>query len=484
MLVENDNNLREIYGERLMAEGYDIVSAGDGEEALALAVKEKPDLIVSDVMMPKISGFDMLDILRQTPETKNTKVIMMTALSQTEDKDRADKLGADKYLVKSQVTLEDVARVVHDLIYGEDAEAAQVAEAAATPTVEPVAVATEPTVAPVVVAPEPVVTAPAEPVVATPTEPAVAPVVPTVVAPEPVVAAPVTDDGTAAPTADNPVVPTDVDDDNEGTPIVMPPAPASPVAPEPVVTAPAEPAVATPEPVITSPEATEPIVVAANPMLGTVEPATSSAEAEAPASESAAAQSTQDETNAIAEQINQFVAEQPAQEATHEAPLVEPSAQDLIHAQNDIEDPSVIKPAAPVDPSIPSVTAAPADSPEPASARKKVISPISDPNQGPNIYELYEKEMADEAASTPVVNPSAGASVEAAEPDNNPMTVASTEVAAPLEQIDVSQIEGVTVGEEQPLVAAPTQPEAPVAPEPATTEEKTADPNDPANFAL
>ena len=83
MLVEDDNNLREIYGERLMAEGYDIVSANDGEEALALAVKEKPDLILSDVMMPKISGFDMLDILRQTPETKNTKVVMMTALSQS-----------------------------------------------------------------------------------------------------------------------------------------------------------------------------------------------------------------------------------------------------------------------------------------------------------------------------------------------------------------------------------------------------------------
>lgn len=119
MLVEDDNNLREIYEARLLAEGYEIVSAKDGEEALATAVKEKPDLIISDVMMPKISGFDMLDILRSTPETKNTKVIMMTALSQAEDKARADKLGADKYLVKSQVTLEDVARVAREVISGE-----------------------------------------------------------------------------------------------------------------------------------------------------------------------------------------------------------------------------------------------------------------------------------------------------------------------------------------------------------------------------
>lgn len=119
MLVEDDNNLREIYEARLLAEGYEIVSAKDGEEALAMAVKEKPELIISDVMMPKISGFDMLDILRSTPETKNTKVIMMTALSQAEDKARADKLGADRYLVKSQVTLEDVAKVAREVLDGD-----------------------------------------------------------------------------------------------------------------------------------------------------------------------------------------------------------------------------------------------------------------------------------------------------------------------------------------------------------------------------
>ena len=120
MLVEDDNNLREIYEARLLAEGYEIVSAEDGEQALAMAVKEKPDLIISDIMMPKISGFDMLDILRSTPETKHTKIIMMTALSQAEDKERADKLGADKYLVKSQVTLEDVAKVTKEVLQDDD----------------------------------------------------------------------------------------------------------------------------------------------------------------------------------------------------------------------------------------------------------------------------------------------------------------------------------------------------------------------------
>ena len=142
MLVEDDNNLREIYGARLLAEGYEIVSAKDGEEALALAVKEKPDLIITDVMMPKISGFDMLDILRSTPETKNTKIVMMTALSQAEDKTRADKLGADRYLVKSQVTLEDVAKTARELL-GDEAPA-PAAEASPAPAPAPAAVAPAP----------------------------------------------------------------------------------------------------------------------------------------------------------------------------------------------------------------------------------------------------------------------------------------------------------------------------------------------------
>lgn len=116
LLVEDDKSLREIYGVRLLAEGYDIVSAGDGEEALAMAIKERPALIVSDVMMPKISGFDMLDILRSTTETRDIKVIMMTALSSEEQRMRGEQLGADRYLVKSQVGIEDVVRVVHEVL--------------------------------------------------------------------------------------------------------------------------------------------------------------------------------------------------------------------------------------------------------------------------------------------------------------------------------------------------------------------------------
>lgn len=131
MVVEDDASLREIYSIRVAAEGYEVVSAGDGEEALAVAVREKPDLILSDVMMPKISGFDMLDILRSTPETAKIKVVMMTALSADDQRRRGEELGADRYLVKSQVGIEDVVNAIHEVLG--DREAAPAEPATPTP---------------------------------------------------------------------------------------------------------------------------------------------------------------------------------------------------------------------------------------------------------------------------------------------------------------------------------------------------------------
>lgn len=116
LLVEDDNNLREIFEMRLRAEGYDTLTASDGEEALVAALKEKPELIIADIMMPKMSGFEMLETLRAAPDTNNIKVIMMTALGQAEDQARGEKLGVVKYLVKSQVTLEDFVRVVKEVV--------------------------------------------------------------------------------------------------------------------------------------------------------------------------------------------------------------------------------------------------------------------------------------------------------------------------------------------------------------------------------
>ena len=177
LLVEDDKSLREIYGVRLLAEGYDIVSAGDGEEALAMAIKERPRLILSDVMMPKISGFDMLDILRSTTETKDVKVIIMTALSSEDQRKRGEQLGADKYLVKSQVGIEDVVRAVHEALGdlpGVGTNPVPVSQPAHT--YEPVAPTSQPTPA----APQPVTRPDISSLSPQPAAPAATPTTPTV----------------------------------------------------------------------------------------------------------------------------------------------------------------------------------------------------------------------------------------------------------------------------------------------------------------
>lgn len=372
MLVEDDNNLREIYEARLLAEGYEIVSAKDGEEALALAVKEKPDLIISDVMMPKISGFDMLDILRSTAETKNTKVIMMTALSQAEDKTRADKLGADRYLVKSQVTLEDVAKVAHDVLAGEAQAAAATAAPAATP--QPAAPAE----------PAPAATTPSEPTapVAAPA-PAPAPEPPTAT-PTPIqVSEPAAD---PVPAADNNTTTEPAVSDDTSTPGVEPPA----AAPEPTPVP--EPA---PEPPKAE-EAPEPDTPAA---LGISDDLT---------------QTTAAEEAAIESQINEVFAEPAADTAapsveTAEAPVAEPSAP----AAETIE---VATPPS----DTPVATEAPEPTPEPPKAAtppdvnetsgKRVIKPINDITKSPNLNDLLKKEEANDGITPPtattVLNPS------------------------------------------------------------------------------
>ena len=87
LLVEDDEALANVYKSRLEIEGFETSWVGNGEDALVAARKFHPDLILLDAMMPKISGFDVLDILRNTQETTNIRVIMLTALSQPKDKD-------------------------------------------------------------------------------------------------------------------------------------------------------------------------------------------------------------------------------------------------------------------------------------------------------------------------------------------------------------------------------------------------------------
>ncbi len=108
LMVEDDNAMAGVYVKRLENEGFEVKRVDNGEDALATAVEYRPDMIILDVMMPKISGFEVLDILKNTPATAQIKVIMLTALGQDSDQEKAKGLGADDYLVKSQIVISEV----------------------------------------------------------------------------------------------------------------------------------------------------------------------------------------------------------------------------------------------------------------------------------------------------------------------------------------------------------------------------------------
>ncbi len=438
MLVEDDNNLREIYAARLQAEGHEIVAAKDGEEALAIAVKEKPDLIISDVMMPRVSGFDMLDILRNAPETRETKVIMMTALSQAEDKARADKLGADRYLVKSQVTLEDVANVVREVLAGEGAAGAPSTEASTpetqpatpedTPATTEVSSATEttstetpPSAVPPTVQDVPVATPPADDATTdTPAEPA-APTANDVSVP---VVTPPSED-TTQPAADTPIetpsepaaAPAIPSPSAEPTPIAPPPNAITPETPsaeppkeatkiniveapkEEDVTPPAETPVAAPEapsaPAVVLPTPPDEVVEAPKEDTTTETPATPAEPAAAPVGPSLAEALAEEESTATS-----------SPESTPEASATPVVPEIANGTENQVITPTQ-EPEAPKEEE-PDVVAGPPertsiDPLDDERTQKKVIEPLNDITKGPDLQAL----LAAEEKKAPVEAPGA-----------------------------------------------------------------------------
>lgn len=104
ILIEDDPLLTKMYKAKFTKEGFRLLTATDGESGYKLAMANKPDFMILDVMMPKMSGLDLLAKLRQDPAHKDTPVVMLTNLTQKQEAQRAIELGAKEYLIKSNLT--------------------------------------------------------------------------------------------------------------------------------------------------------------------------------------------------------------------------------------------------------------------------------------------------------------------------------------------------------------------------------------------
>lgn len=110
LVTDDEKDLREAIVTALTYEGFETISAGDGEEGLSTALREKPDLIFLDLMMPKLDGVGMLKELRTDTWGKTVPVIIMTALDDLEKIAEVLEEGGTEYLVKSSITLETIVK--------------------------------------------------------------------------------------------------------------------------------------------------------------------------------------------------------------------------------------------------------------------------------------------------------------------------------------------------------------------------------------
>lgn len=100
LIVDDEMYILNILDFSLESEGFEVVTASNGEEALTKALEVQPDLIVLDVMMPKIDGFEVCRALKNKAETKKIPVILLTAKDRDKDREKGDEVGADVYMTK------------------------------------------------------------------------------------------------------------------------------------------------------------------------------------------------------------------------------------------------------------------------------------------------------------------------------------------------------------------------------------------------
>lgn len=118
LIIEDDPLMQRMYQKAFAFDGYEVSVAGDGVEGLEKVRSEKPTIILLDVMMPKQNGLDTLAKIKADPDLKGTPVIMLTNLAGSADAEKALKLGAVKYIIKSEQEPKQVVAMVKEILSG------------------------------------------------------------------------------------------------------------------------------------------------------------------------------------------------------------------------------------------------------------------------------------------------------------------------------------------------------------------------------
>jgi len=118
LIADDEKDLRDALREALEGAGFSVLEAVDGEEAVSIALTERPDLILLDIMMPKMNGHEALRAIRRNPWGKNAKVISLTALDDATSISNAVFLKTGEYIIKSSASLADIVKKVKQHLVG------------------------------------------------------------------------------------------------------------------------------------------------------------------------------------------------------------------------------------------------------------------------------------------------------------------------------------------------------------------------------
>ena len=116
LVIEDDKFLRELITQKLIKEGYEVSEAVDGEEGAKKVKEKKPDLVLLDLILPGIDGFEVLTKIKQDPELKPIPIIILSNLGQKEDVERGLKLGAVDYLIKAHFTPGEIIEKIRSVL--------------------------------------------------------------------------------------------------------------------------------------------------------------------------------------------------------------------------------------------------------------------------------------------------------------------------------------------------------------------------------
>ncbi len=117
LFVEDDGFLASIYAPKFELEGFEVSAATNGEDGLKLVQKDRPDIILLDLLMPKMDGFEMLERLKADDATKSIPVLVLTNLGQKEDVERCIKLGAAGYMIKAHSLPHETVKRVNEILH-------------------------------------------------------------------------------------------------------------------------------------------------------------------------------------------------------------------------------------------------------------------------------------------------------------------------------------------------------------------------------